>query len=133
MQTSRAWIGWRDRRLLKTGLLLLALLFQGYIGQAHFHNLAAFDAGRAMVADGAALGPGGNAADLPANRPDGHNSDCTICHLTGIGAAPPAPPFFAALLRPSRSPLLPPDSDTPTAARTGNHSPRGPPSVFVQS
>jgi hypothetical protein len=128
------WIAWRKRsELLKRGLLVLALLIQGYVGAAHFHNLAASNAGPAFAVtlDGSNGLSGG--ADLPANLPDGHNADCAVCHLTGLATASLVPASMMALPVLAASLLNLPDYTAPRPAAAESHSPRGPPPSFVHS
>lgn len=72
-------------RLLRTGLLILAVALQGYISQAHHHDFAA-----ATLA--ASLGGDTSPAPISPMDGDGRDHHCFICHLSSLGATSVVPP-----------------------------------------
>jgi hypothetical protein len=109
-------------KLLKTGLLILALVLQGYLGQLHRHASAQAEGGAvlALVANGDSGGLSDGSSAPPLDG-DGRDLHCFICHLTGHGAAPllPHPVVFA---------LAPPRAIAYVAAESSfdpRHAPSG--------
>ena len=137
MKTPRGGISRHDHtRRLTRGLLVLAVVLQGYVSQAHFHNLAASIAAKGTIdltlGDVEAL-PGMQPATLPANLPDQHNDKCFVCHLVGLGSVSVLPPIV--VLHALSSALVFTDhGDCPTvAAWNSAHAARGPPAPSVQA
>ena len=128
-------------RRLARGLLVLAFVFQGYVSQAHFHNLAASIAGQGAaqsaaefaLAGGPDISPAAQPENLPANLPDQHNDKCFVCHLVGLGSVSVLPPIL--VLHTVASALAFTDrGDRPTVPSwDSDHAPRGPPDSFVQA
>lgn len=86
MKTARKTHRYPDiGRLLRTGLLVLAVALQGYITQLHHHDFAA-----ATVA----ANLGGDTSPAPVSPVDGDGRDhhCFICHLSTLGATSVTPP-----------------------------------------
>jgi hypothetical protein len=76
------------KKLLASGLLALALLFQGYVASTHFHNNIDFLAFGSLSA--AASADAINAGiDHPTNKPVlpvDHEDDCPICQVLALGS-----------------------------------------------
>jgi hypothetical protein len=118
-------------KLLKTGLLVVALILQGYFSQVHNHNVAAA-AGSATAAF--ALAAGGDDGRSPAQPLDGggHDLHCFICHLTGLGSASLLPPAIGPSLAPPRAvAYVAADDRLAVREAPAAYSSRAPPSLFV--
>jgi hypothetical protein len=112
-------------RLLRTGLLILAIVLQGYITQLHHHDFAAATL---------AASQGGDTSSAPISPVDGDGRDhrCFICHLSGLGANSVAPPSIPLATAPigfvacgiDHDPFVP--HGTPAA-----YASRAPPSLTV--
>ena len=113
-------------RLLRTGLLVLAVALQGYITQLHHHDFAA--------ATLAASSDGDTTSSSPISPVDGDGRDhhCFICHLSSLGATSVAPPAIAFTAMPigiavygaARDLFVSPGAPAAYASRA-------PPSLFV--
>ncbi|HEY4133981.1 MAG TPA: hypothetical protein VGO34_02095 [Alphaproteobacteria bacterium] len=116
-------------------LLVLAVALQGYIVQAHFHDLPSGGASPAIVLsldDGASQHA--RAVDLPANLPDGHNDQCDLCNLIALGTFSVLPSILP-LAVPTFAPLAFADlrDVSVIAARPVPAAARGPPSPFASA
>lgn len=81
MKAPRAARSHRDfGKLFRTGLLVLALVLQGYLSQVHHHDFAA-TALLATTADGDTTGSPMQPIDS-----GGRDHHCFICHLSGHGS-----------------------------------------------
>jgi hypothetical protein len=125
---------YRERRLspatfvrcFGSGFLALALLFQGYIAERHFHAIGAATANAAIT----------QAADFFAKPfvpiSDQHGDDCPLCQVLGLGASTTVPhsPFVADPL-PTIDRMAPaPKAAQPFDTFLIGHKPRGPPASF---
>lgn len=115
-------------RLLRTGLLLLALALQGYLSETHHHDRAA-----ASALAGAIAADTGSAPTQPIDS-DGHDPHCFICHLSTHGGTSILPPAILLAVGPAegvayRVTLDPLETrDAPSA-----YSSRAPPPLLVQA
>ena len=73
-------------QLLRTGLLVLALVLQGYISQVHHHDYAA------STLSTIALNGDASESPLAPIDSDGRDHHCFICHLSGHGSISILPP-----------------------------------------
>jgi hypothetical protein len=128
LTTGRAY---RERRLLPatfvrrfgSGLLALALLFQSYIAERHFHAIGVATANAAIT----------QAADFLASPfvpiSDQHGDDCPLCQVLGLGASTTVPysVFVADPLPTVDRVATAPNTSQPFDTFLIGHKPRGPP------
>lgn len=115
-------------QLLRTGLLILALVLQGYISQVHHHDYAA------STLSTIALNGGASESPLAPIDSDGRDHHCFICHLSGQGSISILPPAIVlalvssgfVLYRITRESLE--SHDAPSA-----YSSRAPPSLIIHA
>ncbi len=114
------------------GLLVVALVLQGYLSQVHNHNVAAAAAGSATAAFAlAADGDGGRSPAQPLDG-NGHDLHCFICHLAGLGSASLLPPAIGLTLAPPRAvAFAAADDRLELRDAPAAYSSRAPPSLFV--
>lgn len=119
-------------KLLKAGLLVVALVLQGYFSQVHNHNIAVA-AGSATTALASAIDVAAG-GDTPAQPLDGsgHDLHCFICHLAGVGSASLLPSAIVMADAPPRAFVFAAaDERVALRAPPAGYSPRAPPSLFV--
>lgn len=112
-------------QLLRTGLLVLALVLQGYISQVHHHDYAASTLNTIALM-------GDTSETPPPIDSDGRDHHCFICHLSGHGSVSILPPAILlalvssefVLYRVTRDFLQSHDAPSP-------YSSRAPPSLIV--
>ena len=113
------------------GLLIVALVLQGYLSQVHNHDAAA-TAGNATAAFAPVVGGDGGRAPAPPLDGDGHDLHCFICHLAGVGSAPLPPPASGlALAPPLAVAYVAADDRLALRGAQAAYSSRAPPSLFV--
>jgi hypothetical protein len=130
--SKRRVIAYRDiAKLLKTGLLVVALIFQGYLSQVHNHNSAVANAAAAL--EMAASGDGSLSPAQPLDG-NGHDLHCFVCHLAGLSSASLLPHAIGLPLAPPRA-ITYVAADDYLALRDvrAAYSSRAPPSLFVQA
>jgi hypothetical protein len=77
----------RVERLMLLGLLIFALVFQGYASQTHFHNDIDFLASGGLSLDSIGGAHHGLSAGDPANNPTlppDNDDDCPVCHAVAL-------------------------------------------------
>jgi hypothetical protein len=133
MGTGRRAYGWRPPsalatvRVLGTGLLVLAFLFQNYIAERHVHAIGAAAAGAAQARTNV------DAFAKPfVPTSDQHDDDCPLCQVLSLGASTDiSHGIFVAEPMPTVDGLVAMAGDaTPLDTSLTAHRPRGPPTSF---
>lgn len=127
MKTARKAYRYQDLgRLLRIGLLVLAVALQGYVTQLHHHDFAAATLAASMAGD--------TTSQTPISPVDGDGRDhhCFICHLSSLGATPVAPPTIAFTAMPIGMVVYGDEQDLLVArGAPAAYASRAPPSLIV--